>query len=141
MKVTVYGAGAIGGYLGALLQRAGVEVTLIARGPHLEAMRERGLRVRTAEEELLVHPRVTDDPAEAGEQDYVIVTVKAHSAAARALGEGPSGFSFEANLQMSSGFRPCSVATCSIGLPGRYTGCSRIRGFASSEMFIRCKGT
>ena len=81
-RIAIYGAGAIGGYLGALLQRAGVEVTLIARGPHLEAMRERGLRVRTAEEELLVHPRVTDDPAEAGEQDYVIVTVKAHSAAA-----------------------------------------------------------
>ncbi|PZC44050.1 MAG: 2-dehydropantoate 2-reductase [Chloroflexi bacterium] len=81
-RIAVYGAGAIGGYLGALLHRAGVDVTLIARGPHLAAMREHGLRVHLADEELLVHPASTDDPAEAGEQDYVIVTVKAHSAPA-----------------------------------------------------------
>ena len=81
-RIAIYGAGAIGGYVGALLHRAGVDVTLIARGPHLAAMREHGLRVRTADEELVLQPRCTDDPAEAGEQDYVIVTVKAHSAPA-----------------------------------------------------------
>ena len=83
-RIAVYGAGAIGGYVGALLHRAGAEVTLIARGPHLAAMQEHGLRVTLAEEELRVRPAMTDDPAEAGEQDYVIVTVKAHSAAALA---------------------------------------------------------
>jgi len=79
-RIAIYGAGAIGGYVGALLHRAGAEVTLIARGPHLAAMQERGLRVRTAEEDFVVRPRCTDDPAAAGEQDFVIVTVKAHSA-------------------------------------------------------------
>ena len=72
-RIAIYGAGAIGGYLGALLHRAGVDVTLIARGPHLAAMQERGLRVRTADEQILVHPRATDDPAEAGEQDLLVV--------------------------------------------------------------------
>ncbi len=83
MRICVYGAGAIGGFVGALLERAGAaEVTLIARGPHLAAMRERGLRLRLAEDEFVVQPRCTDNPAEVGEQDYVIVTVKAHSAPA-----------------------------------------------------------
>jgi 2-dehydropantoate 2-reductase len=76
----VFGAGAIGGYLGAELSRAGLDVTLIARGAHLAAMRRNGLKLRIAGEERLAWPRVTDDPAEAGPQDYVLVAVKAPSA-------------------------------------------------------------
>jgi len=79
MRICIYGAGAIGGYLGAQLSLAGEDVTLIARGPHLEAMRENGLRLRIGDEERVAHPRCTSDPAEAGEQDFVIVTLKAHS--------------------------------------------------------------
>jgi 2-dehydropantoate 2-reductase len=79
MRICIYGAGAIGGYLGAQLSLAGEDVTLIARGPHLAAMRERGLRLRIGGEERIAHPRCTSDPAEAGEQDVVIVTLKAHS--------------------------------------------------------------
>ena len=82
MRVCVYGAGAIGGYLGAELARAGIDVTLIARGPHLAAMRKDGLRLLTGGEERVCQPRCTDDPAEAGPQDYVVVTLKAHSAPA-----------------------------------------------------------
>ena len=82
MRVCIYGAGAIGGYLGAALAGAGVEVTLIARGPHLAAMRASGLRLLIDGEERISHPRCTDDPAEAGPQDYVIVALKAHSAPA-----------------------------------------------------------
>ncbi len=82
MKICIYGAGAIGGYLGVELARAGEEVTLIARGPHLEAMRERGVILRIGGEERTARPRCTDDPGEAGAQDYVIVTLKAHSAPA-----------------------------------------------------------
>jgi 2-dehydropantoate 2-reductase len=80
MKICIYGAGAIGGYLGAQLALAGEDVTLIARGPHLAAMRESGIRLLIEGEERVAHPRCTDDPAEVGEQDYVIVTLKAHSA-------------------------------------------------------------
>lgn len=80
MRFAVLGAGATGGYLGACLVRAGLEVTLIARGPHLEAMRSRGLRVLEPDgTEFVTHPRCTDDLAAVGEADTVFVTVKAHS--------------------------------------------------------------
>ena len=79
MKICIYGAGAIGGYLGVQLKRAGADVSLVARGPHLGAMRERGLTLLAGGEEHVVHPRCTDNAAELGVQDYVIVTLKAHS--------------------------------------------------------------
>jgi 2-dehydropantoate 2-reductase len=79
MKICIYGAGAIGGYLGARLADAGADVTLIARGPHLAAMKSHGLRLRTGTEEIITSPRCTDNPAEVGPQDYVIITLKAHS--------------------------------------------------------------
>jgi 2-dehydropantoate 2-reductase len=78
MKVCVYGAGAIGGLLGARLAKAGVEVGLVARGPHLAAMRERGLTLQAEDGSFTVHPAATADPAELGPQDYVIVALKAH---------------------------------------------------------------
>jgi 2-dehydropantoate 2-reductase len=81
MKFCIYGAGAIGGLIGAHLARAGEDVTLIARGPHLAAMRERGLKVTGHGGDFTVRPRVTEDPAEAGPQDYVVVALKAHAVA------------------------------------------------------------
>ncbi|MFT5486623.1 MAG: 2-dehydropantoate 2-reductase, partial [Alphaproteobacteria bacterium] len=79
MKICIYGAGAIGGYLGAGLALNGADVTLIARGPHLAAMQENGLKLIKDGEERVARVTATDDPAEAGPQDYVIVTLKAHS--------------------------------------------------------------
>ncbi len=79
MKICIYGAGAIGGYLGVQLALAGEDVTLIARGPHLEAMQNNGLKLLIDDEEHIAHPKCTNNPAEAGPQDYVIVTLKAHS--------------------------------------------------------------
>ncbi|MBR0928055.1 2-dehydropantoate 2-reductase [Bradyrhizobium diazoefficiens] len=79
MKICIYGAGAIGGYLGVQLARAGADVSLIARGAHLAAMREHGLTLLAGEEKHTVHPRCTDDPNELGVQDYIIITLKAHS--------------------------------------------------------------
>ncbi len=80
MKVAIYGAGATGGYLGAKLALAGVDTTLIARGPHLEAMQRDGVRLLINGDELVARPFCTDDPAEAGPHDFVIITLKAHSA-------------------------------------------------------------
>ena len=79
MKILIYGAGAIGGYLGAGLSLSGFAVTLIARGPHLEAIRKNGLTLLIGGEKKVVKVACTDEPAEAGPQDYVILTVKAHS--------------------------------------------------------------
>ena len=79
MRICVYGAGAIGGYLGAQLALSGEDVTLIARGPHLAAMQANGIRLLIDGEELIAHPRCTHDPATVGPQDFVFVTLKAHS--------------------------------------------------------------
>ncbi len=81
MKICIYGAGAIGGYLGALLAGTDAEVTLIARGPHLRAMQQDGLTLLSGDERRTVRVRATDDPREAGPQDYVILALKAHSVA------------------------------------------------------------
>ena len=79
MKICIYGAGAIGGYMGAKLALAGLPVSLIARGPHLAAMRENGLTLVEGEDRKTVPVTATDDPADLGPQDYVVITLKAHS--------------------------------------------------------------
>jgi 2-dehydropantoate 2-reductase len=79
VKITIYGAGAIGGFLAAELALSGEDVSIVARGPHLEAIRERGLKLLIGGGEKLARLRATDEPAEIGVQDYVILTLKAHS--------------------------------------------------------------
>jgi 2-dehydropantoate 2-reductase len=79
VRIVVAGAGAIGGYLGAKLARAGAEVVLFARGPHLEAMQQRGLRVTSPEGDFEVKPAVTGELASIGPADVVFLGVKAHS--------------------------------------------------------------
>ena len=79
MKIAILGAGAIGGFLGARLARADVDVVLIARGPHLAAMRGSGLRVIESGGEWAVPVKATDDFAAMREVDAVFVTLKAHS--------------------------------------------------------------
>ena len=79
MKVCVFGAGAIGGYLGVCLARSGAEVSLVARGPHLQAIRAAGLRLQYDGEEHVAHLRCTANAGELGEQDYVIIGLKAHA--------------------------------------------------------------
>jgi len=90
IRFAIVGAGATGGYLGACLARSGADVVLVARGPHLAAMRERGLIVREADgSEFTARPECTDDLAGAvGSAEVVFVTLKAHSlpAVAPALG-------------------------------------------------------
>jgi 2-dehydropantoate 2-reductase len=94
VKIGIFGAGAIGGLLGARLARAGAEVTFVARGPHLAAMQANGVTLVSGGETFVVHPRCVADAAEAGAQDYVVVTLKAHAlpaaapAIARMLGPG-----------------------------------------------------
>jgi 2-dehydropantoate 2-reductase len=79
VKICIFGAGAIGGYMGAKLAQAGAEVSLVARGPHLAAMRANGLTLIEEGERSTVPVKVSDDPRELGVQDYVIITLKAHS--------------------------------------------------------------
>jgi 2-dehydropantoate 2-reductase len=78
VKVAVLGAGAIGGYVGANLHRAGTDVHLIARGAHLQALRESGIRVRSPRGDFHTRPHATDDPAEVGPVDHVFLGLKAN---------------------------------------------------------------
>jgi 2-dehydropantoate 2-reductase len=94
MRVAVIGAGATGGQYGGLHAQAGHDVVLLARGAHLAAIRERGLEIRSAQlGTFAVHPRATDDPAQLGQADFVLVAVKTYDldAAAQAakLATGP----------------------------------------------------
>ncbi len=88
MTVAVVGAGAIGGLLGAHLSRAGQDVVLIARGPHLAAMRARGVTVRSQDGNFTAHPTCTDDIGAINGAEVVFITLKAHSipAVAPAIG-------------------------------------------------------
>ncbi len=79
MKICIFGAGAIGGYMGVKLAQAGADVSLVARGPHLAAMKANGLSLIEEGEKTTVEVNASDDPADLGVQDYVIVTLKAHS--------------------------------------------------------------
>jgi len=87
MRIAIFGTGGAGGYFGAQLARAGEDVVFIARGEHLRAIREHGLRIETAAGETIIRAQATDDPAEAGAVDAILVGVKTWqvSDAARAM--------------------------------------------------------
>lgn len=85
MKIAIMGAGAVGGYYGALLARAGQDVTFIARGKHLQAMQEDGLRVKSYFGDFhLRSVQATDDPAGVGPVDLILFTVKTYDAVSAA---------------------------------------------------------
>lgn len=76
MRIAIFGTGGAGGYFGARLAQAGEQVIFIARGEHLRAIREHGLRVETPAGDLIARSEATDDPAQAGAVDVVLVGVK-----------------------------------------------------------------
>ncbi len=79
MKIAILGAGGVGGYYGGLLGRAGHDVTLLARGAHLDALRERGLEIRTPAETFVVPVRVAETAEEIGPVDVAMISVKTYS--------------------------------------------------------------
>ncbi len=88
MRIAIMGVGGVGGYFGGLLAQAGEDVTFIARGEHLRAMQERGLRVESIHGDFTIAPvQATDDPAAVGSIDYVIFATKTYQldAAAQAM--------------------------------------------------------
>jgi 2-dehydropantoate 2-reductase len=77
MRICVFGAGSVGGYLAGYLAKGGVDVSVVARGAHLAAIRANGLTVETPDTAITVKLPASDDPADLGTQDAVIVAVKA----------------------------------------------------------------
>jgi 2-dehydropantoate 2-reductase len=118
MKIGVMGTGGIGGYYGALLARGGHEVFCVARGEHLRAIQERGLRVESAVGEFTVRPRASADPAAIGPVDLILFGVKTYDTeeAARAMkpmmGEGT------AVLTLQNGVDSADRIAAAVG-PGR----------------------
>lgn len=86
MKVCIYGAGAVGGHLAAKLAHGGLDVSVVARGAHLDAIQRDGLTLKTGDQSLNVRVRASSDPSELGVQDLVITAMKAHSLPAAAAG-------------------------------------------------------
>jgi len=78
MKFLIAGAGAIGAYMGASMARAGQDVTLFARGPHLRAMQEHGVRVKSVDGDFEAHPKISENLEEVGPVDVIFLGVKAH---------------------------------------------------------------
>ncbi|MEM7170064.1 MAG: 2-dehydropantoate 2-reductase [Pseudomonadota bacterium] len=79
MRICIFGAGAMGGYMGAMLARAGCDLSLVARGAHLHAMKANGLTLHVEGESFTTHPRCSERPEELGVQDAVLITLKMHS--------------------------------------------------------------
>ena len=79
LRICVFGAGAIGGYMAGLLAKSGADVSVVVRGAHLRAIQAEGLKVEIDGGIVHSHPRASDDPASLGVQDAVLVTVKAPS--------------------------------------------------------------
>ena len=78
-SICVFGAGAIGGYMAAKLEAAGTRVSLVARGPHLAAVQQNGLVLQSGGESIVTHPNAVAHGSEIGPQDYLLITLKAHS--------------------------------------------------------------
>ena len=79
MKIAIMGSGGVGGYLGGQLAQAGRDVTFIARRQHLQAIRHSGLQVQSPASSFVIKPaKATDDPAEVGPVDLILLCVKSY---------------------------------------------------------------
>ena len=79
MKICIVGAGATGGYLGVKLIKAGFDVSLVARGQHLQVMKKKGLTLIEKDEQIICNPKCTDSIEELGKMDFIFITLKAYS--------------------------------------------------------------
>jgi len=104
MKIAILGTGGVGGYYGGLLARSGQDVTFVARGAHLAAIREHGLRVESVHGDFTVYPaQATDDPEQSGSVELLLVTVKTYDLEAAAQEARPLVGSGTAVLPLLNG--------------------------------------
>ena len=131
MRIAVMGAGGVGGCLGALLARDGNDVTLIARGPHLAAIRSHGLRLLQDEATFTVSVPATDDPQEVGPVDLVLFTVKTYHNAAAIPAVRPLVGPSTAVLTLQNGVECHLQLAAELGpghaLPGAYWSASSVQ--------------
>ena len=89
MRICIFGAGAVGSHVAVRLALSGHDVSCVMRGPHLEAVKARGLTLRVGDAELSARVKASDDPATLGPQDFVISTLKATALSSLATGLRP----------------------------------------------------
>ncbi len=127
MRILVHGTGAVGGYFGALLARGGHEVTFVARGPNLAALRRHGLTVHLGTETLRVAPvHAVADPAEAARPDLVLVCVKSYDTPAAAAALRPVVGPDSIILSLQNGIENEAVLAEVLGLPPLMMALTRI---------------
>lgn len=141
MRIAIYGTGGVGGYFGGQLARAGEDVTFIARGEHLEALRSTGLRVESVNGDFTLRPvNATNDPAEPGVVDVVILGVKAWqvSEAADALRPllGPETFV----VSLQNGVEAASELAAVLGTERVLPGLAKVISFIDRPGCIRRLG-
>ncbi len=115
MRITVMGAGGVGGYYGGMLARAGNDVTFVARGAHLEALRARGLELRTQGETHRVAVRAVADPREAGPIDLALFTVKTYDTTTALDALAPAVTGNAAVLTLQNGVESVDHLTARLG--------------------------
>jgi 2-dehydropantoate 2-reductase len=136
MRFAVIGAGGAGGYFGARLAEAGNDVTFIARGAHLAAIRSSGLRVDSVDGGVVVKAAATDDPGEAGEVDCVILGVKAWQVPEAAEAAATMIGSSTAVLPLQNGVEAPGQIAAALGRHHALGGTARIIGFRAGPGHI-----
>lgn len=117
MKLAVYGTGGVGGYFGGRLAQAGADVHLIARGDHLQALKQNGLRVDSVHGDFHVELPATDDPGDIGPCDYVLFTVKSFDTEGAARRLGPLLHDDTAVISLQNGLDNEQILADEIGEP------------------------
>lgn len=141
MRIAVFGAGAVGGYIGGRLAQAGIDVSFIARGEHLQALKKEGLRVESICGDFNAHPNIiTDDPLQVGEVDAVLLGVKAWqvSEAAQAMRPmvGPNTFV----ITLQNGVEAPSQASKILGADHVVGGLCKMICFITKPGYLRHAG-
>jgi len=141
MRIVVFGTGGVGGYFGGRLARAGEDVTFIARGEHLRAIRANGLKIDSTDGDFVIYPaRVTDDVSEVGETDLVILGVKAWQVPDAARAIKPLVGSTTTVLPLQNGVEAVPQLVGELGQDNVIGGLCRIVSFVVEPGHIRHAG-
>lgn len=142
MRIAIIGAGGVGGYFGARLAAAGEDITFIARGAHLAAMRERGLQVLSANGDLLIHPvQATDDPASVGPVDLVIIATKLWSTDESIASASPLMGPATAIVSLQNGVDAEDKLVAAFGANRTLGGVANIAALIEAPGIVRHNGT
>lgn len=141
MRVAVVGVGGVGGYFGARLAQAGCDVAFIARGAHLQAIREQGLRIESMGAAFTVHPAVAaDDPAQVGPVDVVLVGVKTWQLAETAAQLGPLIGPETAVVPLLNGIEAPNQIAAALGAAHSLGGLCKISALLAGPGLVRHVG-